>query len=191
MNYKFLPVKLKLNSPLLLTSHSGDPNSANTLSFIPGNSIRGAFAAKITQTSAINQDEKDNLLKEFILSDDVCFLNAYPAIENNRTVPFPICFRRKKKSVDLKTVYHLKKHNWEYEENGEIFNDQPKALGELFLDISDSDGEFKRVDYTVKMHNQRDREKVKPIKKMMLQLVQFTPMKLSRKDRNLLHKLKL
>jgi hypothetical protein len=86
---RYYPYTLTLDTPVVLTLPGGDPNSAGSMSFIPGSAVRGAAARALTAADA----------KEFhrlILSGDVSYLNAYVLVGTRRCLPTPVSFRREK-----------------------------------------------------------------------------------------------
>ena len=70
----YYPYTLTLGSPVVLTSAGGDPNSAETMDFIPGSAIRGAAARVLTDTASD--------FHRLILSGEVRYLNAYVLLGN-------------------------------------------------------------------------------------------------------------
>ncbi len=101
---KALPITLTLTEPLLAPALNGDPNSAVSYPFIPGNLIRGAIATRLAENDA------DIALKErdLLFNGKTRFLNAYPVGENNqRSLPTPLSWRREKEQYPLKTVFDL------------------------------------------------------------------------------------
>ncbi|MCL4218993.1 MAG: hypothetical protein KJ052_18585, partial [Candidatus Hydrogenedentes bacterium] len=82
---RYIPYVLTLKSPAIISELSGDPNSASTMSYIPGASIRGAVAAAL--------GEKDPLFRDLILGGAVAYLNAYPLRGVSRTLPTPVSWR--------------------------------------------------------------------------------------------------
>lgn len=99
---KYLPYCLTLQAPALVTTLSGDPNSAATQPFIPGNALRGALAARLLENGLAADGEE---FRTLILAGRVRYLHAYPAENSTRSLPTPVGWRRKKnepgESVDL------------------------------------------------------------------------------------------
>src|SRR5947208_1553677 len=88
---KYLQYTLKLQAPVIVTTLSGDPNSAATQPFIPGNSIRGALARLLLPSSSRSGSDDD--FQELILGGNVRYLHAYPASGSTRALPTPISWR--------------------------------------------------------------------------------------------------
>ncbi len=89
MIFRYYPYTLTLGSPVVLTSAGGDPNSAESMDFIPGSAIRGAAARVLTDAAPD--------FHRLILSGDVHYLNAYILLGNQRCLPTPASLRRREK----------------------------------------------------------------------------------------------
>ena len=85
---------LTLQEPVLANSLGGEPNSANSLYYIPGGLIRGAAISAYTGT----KDAGDSDFSRLFLNGKTRFLNAYPLSEKNRTrsLPTPLKYRKPK-----------------------------------------------------------------------------------------------
>jgi len=91
---------LTLQEPLLANSLGGEPNSAESLLYIPGGAVRGAFIQKFSDMP----DAADETFRRLFLNGETRFLNAYPALEEKRCLPAPLTWQQKRKSEE-KTVY--------------------------------------------------------------------------------------
>jgi CRISPR-associated protein Csx10 len=89
-NPRYLVYRLTLQSPLIVTSRAGDPNSAGTQMFIPGSSIRGVIARRLLNAGADPEGEE---FRRLVLSGQVRYLNAYLEIEGERSLPVPLSWR--------------------------------------------------------------------------------------------------
>lgn len=89
----YLRFDLTLRSPAIVTTLSGDPNSAATQRFIPGSAIRGAVAARLL---AAGEDGNGELFRRLILSGEVRYLHAYPKIGGSRSLPIPLSWKSPK-----------------------------------------------------------------------------------------------
>lgn len=87
---RFYPYTLTLQAPLLITAPEGDANSVHSMGFIPGSTIRGAVASRLNPTS------NAKTFKQYILSGQVCYLNAYPTVNGQRALPMPVSLRKEK-----------------------------------------------------------------------------------------------
>ena len=85
----FLHYRLTLTAPCLVGGKEIDPNSRKTRDYIPGSAIRGAVAAALVR-------EKASDLETIITSGKVRFLNAYPEVNERRSLPRPITWQRDK-----------------------------------------------------------------------------------------------
>ena len=84
----YLPVRLELEAPAVLRRPSGDPNSADTSNFIPGAALRGAVARVF---------EPDlRAIEMLILDHGVRYLNGYLELDQCRSIPTPVAWRRDK-----------------------------------------------------------------------------------------------
>jgi len=97
---KYLHFRLTLHAPAIVTTLSGDPNSAATQPFIPGSCIRGAIAGRLI---AGGVDPAGPRFREMILSGAIRYLHAYPRIGGERAWPTPVSWRRNK-DTDLDTL---------------------------------------------------------------------------------------
>lgn len=102
---RFYPYTLTPESPLILTEAGGDPNSVNTLSWIPGSSLRGAAAAALIRMGMAPGGPD---FESLILSGEVAWLPAYPLIGSQRSVPTPLSWRQlKSEGADAETLFDL------------------------------------------------------------------------------------
>jgi len=94
MTTHYLPYRLTLRAPALLTSPDGDPNSARTLGHVPGAAIRGAVA-RATGARRAGDPQWDDL-RELVLDGKVRYLHAYPLAGGRRSLPAPLSLRGEK-----------------------------------------------------------------------------------------------
>ncbi|BCX03531.1 MAG: CRISPR-associated RAMP protein Csx10 [Candidatus Roseilinea sp.] len=93
-----LTFTIELLEPLLIADPvSGDENSASSLDYIPGSVVRGALARAFTNGK--RGDLSDPLFKKLFF-DGARFLNAYPAISGERSLPTPLSWQRDKDASD-------------------------------------------------------------------------------------------
>ena len=147
----FYPYTLTLKAPLLITSLEGDPNSAHSLGFIPGSAIRGAVASGLKNPAQVRQ---------YILSGQVCYLNAYPTANSQRALPMPVSFRQEK--YDASTTHDLAFYSGqpqpgEDEDQGGWPQEQLKSLEASFLSLDQADLNIASVTMESRVHQQRDR----------------------------------
>jgi CRISPR-associated protein Csx10 len=95
---------LTLLEPVLANSLGGEANSASSLFYVPGGLVRGA---------AINaykgkKDAGDETFRCLFLDGRTRFLNAYPLVQQKRTLPSPLTWRTKRKppSGEKKIIYN-------------------------------------------------------------------------------------
>ncbi len=80
--------QIQLLQPVLVTGLEGDPNSANSLHYIPGSVLRGAFLGAYQRehpTEII--DAGNSALRTLFFNGATRFLNAYPVKEDTRLLP--------------------------------------------------------------------------------------------------------
>lgn len=94
---------LTLQEPVLASSLGGEPNSANSLYYIPGGAIRGA--AILAYGSEDNAAEPN--FQRLFLNGKTRFLNAYPLMNQTRALPTPLSWQVKRKPApgEEKKVY--------------------------------------------------------------------------------------
>lgn len=80
----YLHYKLHLRSPAIVSTLSGDPNSAATQPFIPGGTLRGVVAARLLACGVGGDSEE---FRRLILSGGVRYLHAYPELAGERSLP--------------------------------------------------------------------------------------------------------
>ena len=90
MSCRYLPYTLTLRSPAVVSTLSGDPNSAWTQPFIPGSAIRGAVAGRLLATGVPGESEK---FRDLVLSGQVRYLHAYVEGRGTRTMPMSVAWR--------------------------------------------------------------------------------------------------
>ena len=100
---------LTLLEPVLANSLGGDPNSANSLFYIPGGLVRGAA---INAYKGGEKEAGDDAFRRLFLDGRVRFLNAYPISENGRALPTPLQYKKQKYFAggDLSTIKDNKIH---------------------------------------------------------------------------------
>lgn len=83
---------LTLDEPVLTNSLGGEPNSADSLFYVPGGAVRGAFIQAYDQI----KDADDNNFRRLFLTGETCYLNAYPLLEGERSLPIPLKYKKPK-----------------------------------------------------------------------------------------------
>ena len=86
MSWIFSDVDFVLDTPLLAKVSTGDPNAIESAAFIPGSMIRGSVAGALL---AKGVKAESDAFYQIILSGSVRFLNAYPVISGDRSMPVP------------------------------------------------------------------------------------------------------
>lgn len=106
---------IELIEPVLVAqAQSGEPNSATSLSFIPGSTVRGAVIAQYGALDAAAKTAQD-----LFFNGTVRYLNAYPAHagDDKRMLPKPLSWLVEKDDADNHeaTIYDfaVKRKTWE------------------------------------------------------------------------------
>lgn len=104
-----LAITLTFKTPILLTSvANGDENSARTLNYIPGGTLRGLLISRYMTQNNISSDAllADETARRLFFSNDVKYLNAYPADNNDkRYLPVPVSLRQEKGQYEKGLIY--------------------------------------------------------------------------------------
>ncbi len=93
----YVPYRLTLAAPAILSTLSSDPNSAATQGSVPGSAVRGALAQRLL---ASGHASDSGLFRELILSGNVRYLHAYPELGQARALPVPEPWRSSKDDPD-------------------------------------------------------------------------------------------
>lgn len=95
---KQLTYTLYLREGVLATAPGGDPNTDESLPYIPGSLIRGAIIARYLANGG---DSQSDAFTQLFLDGSVRYLNAYPLGEESpvRTLPAPYCWVQEKDST--------------------------------------------------------------------------------------------
>lgn len=90
--------RITLKEPAILTVIEGEPNSAVSYDFIPGSAIRGFLISAYARQEGLSDglDPTSGASKTLFFSNDVRYLNAYPLINGQRSLPVPISWRKEK-----------------------------------------------------------------------------------------------
>jgi CRISPR-associated protein Csx10 len=96
---------IHLLEPLLVAqADTGEENSAISLPFIPGSTIRGALISRYLQRNPTSDPASDEITQRLFFNGSVCYLNAYPWQEPTRLLPKPLSWFTEKIWVDLDGV---------------------------------------------------------------------------------------
>lgn len=83
---------LTLLEPVLANSLGGEPNSAQSLYYIPGGLVRGAAINAYTGVHDSNAEE----FRRLFLDGRTRYLNAYPLLADGRSLPTPLLYKKPK-----------------------------------------------------------------------------------------------
>ena len=153
---RFYPYTLTLNADAILQLNEGNPNTVETLSFIPGSVLRGITASKLGDPSKGNGDITG--FRSLILDGTVCYLNAYPFYNGFRGLPVPLSWRTHKatkfapdESVTVKDLAAL--------DDYEALSDNLGPLSASYVTLSAGTPRFVNTLAVGRVHHQRDRAK--------------------------------
>ena len=107
---KAIVYRLRLLEPLLVAqAGAGEENSAVALPYIPGSVLRGALASRWLGAHPAIDLAADPKSRTCFLDGAVCYLNAYPEIEGERSLPMPASWFTEKDLADDEkaTIYDL------------------------------------------------------------------------------------
>ena len=145
---RFYPYTLTLQAPLLITAPEGDANSVHSMGFIPGSTIRGAVASRLNPTS------NAAMFKQYILSGQVCYLNAYPTVNGQRALPMPVSLRKEKYGDETHDLAY-------YSGQPQVENDWPdeqlQGVEAPFVSLDQADLTAAVATLDSRVHQQRDR----------------------------------
>lgn len=158
---------LTLQEPVLANSLGGDPNSANSLFYIPGGALRGAFIQKWGGAA----DAADHEFRRLFLSGDTRFINAYPLLVDQqkqveRIIPAPFTWQIERKPTSGKQKKVYRDPACAKDEKGQLLDTKNVAfsfrLGKKEKLDDGSEGEAllsARPTWQVNIHTQRDAER--------------------------------
>lgn len=107
---KALHYRLHVLEPVLVSqAGAGEENSAVGLPYIPGSALRGVLATRWLAKHPGTDLANDPQARALFLDGTVCYLNAYPELEGERSLPVPASWFVEKEQVDdeLATIYDL------------------------------------------------------------------------------------
>jgi len=154
MIYRYLPYRLTLGSPVVISTIGGDPNSSGCLPYIPGSVMRGVMARRLGDPSKDRSPREE--FHDLVLGGKVRWLNAYPAHGNRQALPVPLSLRKSKNTVeDDGKTFDLAA----YAKEGQWPEEQVVSIGSAFLNLGASRLFFVRPRMKMRLHHQRDRVK--------------------------------
>lgn len=164
----YLHYKLRLRSPAIVSTLSGDPNSAATQPFIPGSALRGVVAARLIADGVAGDSDE---FRRLVLSGDVRYLHAYPELAGDRSLPCFASWRRKKEelneAIDLAAFTGVLDASVDADDFGYVWPEEALAsVPAPFVAASLSAGARRIAAPPIgsRIHQQRDRIKGRPWK---------------------------
>jgi CRISPR-associated protein Csx10 len=92
---KAITFTINLLEPLLATGLEGDPNAGVSMQYIAGSVLRGAIIG-LYQRNGNTVEANNQESRDLFFNGKVCYLNAYPQIKNERTLPTPLSWQEEK-----------------------------------------------------------------------------------------------
>lgn len=113
-------IKIKNIQPVKIANSNNSYDYETSKRYISASSIRGAIISNVMASDSIDKDKKDEFIERFIKVSE--FSNAYPIIDDNYTLPSPMCFVASK---DVKKEFSIKEEDFVSKVN---FNNLLKSL---------------------------------------------------------------
>ena len=98
---KYITFTIKTLENVKMGGQGSAYDTEYALSYITGSTIRGAFISKYLKENKIKDLSNDLRNRELLLGGEMKFLNAYPSIDGERTIPFPNCFYAEKDQLNM------------------------------------------------------------------------------------------
>lgn len=162
----YLHYKLWLRSPAIVSTLSGDPDSATTQPFIPGSVLRGVLAARLL-ASGVSADSEE--FRRIVLSSEVRYLHAYPELAGERPLPSSSSWKSEKadpnRAIDLAAFSGAIDASVEAEDFGRVWPEEALvSIPAPFAAVSASAGSRSVAAPPIgsRLHQQRDRVKGRP-----------------------------
>lgn len=144
----YLKYKITLATPLLITAPGGAPNEALSLGHIPGSLVRGLVAERCAEDQ----------LNDLVLSDTVRYLNAYPEVRGQRSMPRPLSwYVEKGKKIERAKRFDLLATDSQHWPN-ESLEPLPHDYDWVAPDLRSARSAKRRM----RIHHQRDRARGMP-----------------------------
>jgi CRISPR-associated protein Csx10 len=148
-------IKIKTESPVLISERSGDLNTVDTRLYIPGTTVRGILANELIKKLDLNsQNAHYNDLFKTCFIDDLLLVNFALPLKNNKTFfPIPLNFQSEKGNDN--DIYDI------FSNNNNKTNTRSKSV--FVSDIIEEDDEITIEKISIKtrsyFHASRDKRK--------------------------------
>lgn len=96
--YKYITYDIEALQNIKLAKSNIQEDSEDTMDYITGSAIRGAFIYKYIHKYKLT-DINQGIHREKIFKGDIKFFNAYPKYDDNRSIPFPKCYFAPKEDI--------------------------------------------------------------------------------------------
>ena len=140
-----LTLTITLHEPVLATAPGGDPNTDESLPYLPGSVLRGALAHLYLREGIVDDD-----FMRLFLTGHTRFLNAYPVIKRQRALPIPQNWRVEKDAKPPRSIFDLLLNE---------VDEKPKRDERVsgFYIIQASQVHTASLSYQIAVHTRRDR----------------------------------
>ncbi|RLC84386.1 MAG: RAMP superfamily protein, partial [Chloroflexi bacterium] len=150
-----LTFTFELKEPLLMTAIEGDPNSAVSLSYVPGSALRGALVGRYLAGDKRRDLAADAEARKLFFDAQTRYLNAYPVDSTDcRTLPTPNAWKKcKGDAEDTCDIFDL---SVDPEPEGMYKAWQPKPVKRPFCMMNGDAVALYKIERQVNIHTLRD-----------------------------------
>jgi CRISPR-associated protein Csx10 len=150
-----LTFTLELKESLLMTAVESDPNSAVSLSYVPGSALRGALVGRYLTDYEEDDLAADAEARKLFFDAHTRYLNAYPVDDKGkRTLPTPNAWKKRKgDGGDAYTILDL---SVDPAPQGIYDQWQPKPIEGSFCDLTNQQVIPVEPDRQVNIHTLRE-----------------------------------
>ena len=148
---KPIVLDITLIEPVLIADvGAGDPNSAVSLSYIPGSTLRGALIGQYLNTHSDIDLLDDDAGYRLFFDGSVKYLNAYPTKNYRRLLPVPLSWRLEKGTEDDmgSKIYDFAVEDTDVK--------QPKKVKSPFCSLSEKEVRLFKPEQQMNIHIYRD-----------------------------------
>jgi CRISPR-associated protein Csx10 len=158
----YLTFHITLEEPAMFAALEGEPNSSVSYDFIPGSAIRGLFISAYMRANGAF-DATDNKPQQLFFSDDILYLNAYPLIDGQRSLPVPMSWQDDKyptpttENKILDSVHQKPKQEDKQKDEKKITFEKAQRL-KGFTVLDDTQAKIMTVERVINVHMARARK---------------------------------
>jgi CRISPR-associated protein Csx10 len=147
---KIIHYQITLDEPALFTSFAGDPNTLVSYDYIPGSVLRGMLIAMILRKEGgdFSLDAARDEDRRLFFSGETRYLNAYPLINGERSLPVPATWQGYK--------YQAPDTIFDTAFGRQFENQKPKSISG-FVVRKDKEAYVTKPNHIINVHSQRGR----------------------------------